>query len=659
MKTNCNSECFGISSKTIFFILFLSVGLFASVANAQSLATDQADYAPNSTATISGFGFQIGENVTMQVTYADGSPLPAPYSNTWVVTADVNGSFITTWIVCNCPWASLVATANGDGGSYADVYFTDSGVDFQQAGNENHPTDPINWLNGIAQSNTSDYFEGMGTPQRIIFFDIPSTPGDNHTLTMEHQAVKGDNHAYDFMISWPQAIVTAANIGNGSLNELLNLDAQTCGLSISATAASVCAAAQALGAPPHANIALPVIPDAMGNPPNHDGTANVNDVITCFEAIYGDRTIEIRGNAPITASSVVFTGYTGTSTGDNYAAYTINWTSSATNIMIRLAGRSAVGAGSPCGYGQGFGAGGINGGPYHFKLHQLDGASLGSQDNQLTAPDEIESITCDSVDFSGPTSICPNSTGNVYSATVNGCTSASHNWFISNNTSGAVISGSNTGASVSVDAGSSCGGFNICDSVICGTDTVVCCYAVNVVDQTDPVFSNCTQGSDLGCNPTVPTCGNQTAPSATDNCGTPTVTCSAGSIINTSTCSRSRTITWTATDACGNTSTCSATWTWTEDTTPPVLVNCPTGSDLGCNPTIPTCANITPPTATDNCGGTPTVTCSAGSIISTSTCGRSRTITWTATDDCANTSTCSATWTWTEDTTPPVLSNCP
>ena len=70
-----------------------------------------------------------------------------------------------------------------------------------------------------------------------------------------------------------------------------------------------------------------------------------------------------------------------------------------------------------------------------------------------------------------------------------------------------------------------------------------------------------------GCNPgTLPSCANVTA---TDNCGTPNVVCAPGAI--TGGCNKSQTFTYTATDACGNSAVGTATYTWKEDTTNPVL----------------------------------------------------------------------------------------
>jgi hypothetical protein len=88
------------------------------------------------------------------------------------------------------------------------------------------------------------------------------------------------------------------------------------------------------------------------------------------------------GNESISSFNIVFNGYDGSATGDNYAWYTITWTSASTDVMIKLSGHVATGSGL-CGYGACYGAGDINGGPYHFKLESLDNHSLGNRDNQV------------------------------------------------------------------------------------------------------------------------------------------------------------------------------------------------------------------------------------------------------------------------------------
>src|ERR1051325_7809848 len=212
MKTS-TADCSGFVKfcKAFLFTLLLSAGMLAS-ANAQTLTSDHLDYAPGDVATLTGSGFQAGETVTVQVVNADGSPNSndAPFT----ITADANGGFVTLWLVpadSSALGELLLATADGQSsGLHAECTFTDAStfdtIDFHQASNENHPTDPISWINGILNPNNSDYSEGIGVPQRVIFTGIVATSGNTHSLTFGHQAVKSGTHAYDFLISWPQSV---------------------------------------------------------------------------------------------------------------------------------------------------------------------------------------------------------------------------------------------------------------------------------------------------------------------------------------------------------------------------------------------------------------------------------------------------------------------
>jgi hypothetical protein len=244
---------------------------------------------------------------------------------------------------------------------------------------------------------------------------------------------------------------------------------------------------------------------------------------------------------------------------------------------------------------------------------------------------------------------CPSSTGHIYTGPAG---QSAYAWsIISGN---ATIVGSSTSQSVSVTAGSPCGNF-VLQLITTGANgcTSTCNRTLHIVDTTPPVITFCPPGSNLGCNPTgIPGAGTATA---TDNCGTPTIGSVLGAAVNTGGCNWSRTRTYTATDACGNTATCAQVFTYVIDTTPPVFTFCPPGSNLGCNPTgVPAAGTAT---ATDVCS-TPTITSSLGSITSDG-CLRSQTRTYTATDACLNTATCTQVFTWTVDVTPPVFTFCP
>lgn len=115
--------------------------------------------------------------------------------------------------------------------------------------------------------------------------------------------------------------------------------------------------------------------------------------------MFGDRTIDIYGDAAITSATVTFDGYSDINQ-DSYANYSLTWTSTSTKVVILTAGHLAQSCTSAwcCGYGFGCGAGNITG-ACHFKLSNLDNNSLGNQDNQLhfigqfptvIAPEDVE-----------------------------------------------------------------------------------------------------------------------------------------------------------------------------------------------------------------------------------------------------------------------------
>jgi hypothetical protein len=80
-----------------------------------------------------------------------------------------------------------------------------------------------------------------------------------------------------------------------------------------------------------------------------------------------------------------------------------------------------------------------------------------------------------------------------------------------------------------------------------------CTQAYSIADNAPPTFTGSYTTVALGCNPASPAASLGTA-TATDGCGATTITSSDGSVISTS-CDRSQTRTFTARDACNNTST--------------------------------------------------------------------------------------------------------
>lgn len=186
------------------------------------------------------------------------------------------------------------------------------------------------------------------------------------------------------------------------------------------------------------------------------------------------------------------------------------------------------------------------------------------------------------------------------------------------------------------------------------SNTSTCTFTVTVIDTVKPVISGCPTNITASSIPSA--CGSTVtwvAPTATDNCGSVTVTSThnSGDFFPVGT----TTVSYTFTDANNNSSICSFTVTVT-DTIKPVISGCPGNITSPNNSTA--CGNTitwTLPTASDNCGiQSFTSTHTPGSFFPVGT----TTVTYTATDIHNNVTTCSFTVTI-NDTTQPVIATCP
>jgi hypothetical protein len=189
----------------------------------------------------------------------------------------------------------------------------------------------------------------------------------------------------------------------------------------------------------------------------------------------------------------------------------------------------------------------------------------------------------------------------------------------------------------------------------CG-NTATATQAITVVDNTPPTLSGVGGPSTINC-PATPTFSS---PTASDGCGTASVTFTDATTPGT--CANNYTITRTfkATDACGNTATATQAIT-VVDNTPPTLSGVGGPSTINC----PATPSFSSPTASDGCG---TASVTFTDATTPGTCANNYTITrtFTATDACGNTATASQAIT-VVDNTPPTLSgvggpssiNCP
>jgi hypothetical protein len=163
-----------------------------------------------------------------------------------------------------------------------------------------------------------------------------------------------------------------------------------------------------------------------------------------------------------------------------------------------------------------------------------------------------------------------------------------------------------------------------------------CSFDVTVIDNTKPVISNIPSNITLNSNTENPLSCTQvatwSAPTATDNCGG-TINMSSDYTSGQSFPVGTTTVNYTFTDLANNVSTTSFTVTVVDDTKP-VISGAPSSMTVYSNDIAPTsCCQVVSwlaPSATDNCGGTVSVTTSTapGSVFTQGT----TTVTYTFND---------------------------
>jgi len=330
-----------------------------------TITTNKNKYVVGETVLISGSDFLSDHTIYLNVTRDD------VLAAEWEVLSNQVGIFDTFYVI-DISGKHFEITAT-DGTNTASTTFVDPGpvvVDYRQCSND---TGICIWINGILQQNNSIYFEGDFVPQRTIFTGIHTTTGDLHSLDFSSEFTKGGVHAFDFLVGYDQGPNNAA----GSLTE--------CGVNIGppATLGATCSTIR--GGANSFTFNIPV--DTFIS---KDGLISTR--IAEFVTVHQQPTMTLFGNSPISTASLAITHtvVNGADTGDSDTLYTLSWQSASTEILIELAGHLAMSGdptSNPLTWGSALGAGSISGGPYHFKLMTLDGASLGNQDNQIKGAD--------------------------------------------------------------------------------------------------------------------------------------------------------------------------------------------------------------------------------------------------------------------------------
>ncbi len=173
---------------TAIVTLFTVLGVFGQA----TLVSDEPDYAPGSTATFTGNGFQPGEFVKMQVLHADDTPNTGLDHEVWYVTASVFGSFVTTWHVCedDCLGSTLRAYADGQSsGLQAYVEFTDGNVRFNTTGLPTGINVTVNYSYPVSNTGSVTFStSGSGNSSNIV---VPN--GTNFTYTFPSTISNGSD----------------------------------------------------------------------------------------------------------------------------------------------------------------------------------------------------------------------------------------------------------------------------------------------------------------------------------------------------------------------------------------------------------------------------------------------------------------------------------
>jgi hypothetical protein len=380
-------------------LVLTSLAVGPATAGVATLATDKPDYQPGEIVHLTGTGYSAGASYDVPVRRPDGSIIIGDGSGTagWdTVVADASGNLTYDYhldgILGTYEARTYASPWSGDWNEVplASATFTDGfvQVDFRQCANDDAPTPPnvCHWINSILTPANSNYFEGMSVPQRTIFTGIDPTTDDEHSLTFTTDATQGGAHAYDWLTSYDQAVQAAIDSG------LPGLDLNPCGPEIGPPADldDLC-----VGLRGAFSIDVEVPDDPFVSGSFSTGTGSTQDRIDAYEEHYGNRTITIYGDAPFASASLTLVHVDsnldpladGGDTGNSQILYRLEWVSASENVLIEMAGHLSVGAGGfGEGWGTGFGASDIEGGPYHFQLEQFDDEpGLGQQDNQIMA----------------------------------------------------------------------------------------------------------------------------------------------------------------------------------------------------------------------------------------------------------------------------------
>jgi hypothetical protein len=487
-------------------------------------------------------------------------------------------------------------------------------------------TDPADWVNGNAGASQAHYREGYSIAYRLVLTNLANGP---HNVKIEWDIKNGGKNAIDYITYYNR-----------------------------------------INSPNHFVVFghNPEVIDPTGAAPGSDSKDLVTGLTTTtpFQIPRPNNTSPTTATASFEALPLAerqMTVYNGTGvvmTYDSEGSLAASNSSTRLNIAFSTSMPTVVLAwgghiASAQDWGAGNSASSVSGSPYHTRLISLDGTG-GNQDRSLSASAVIVDCATCSV---GVATTAECGTQKVHTSTIGAggvCDTPQHSWSFVSNTSGATFATATNLASVTVNVGTGCSsssvGYTVRDTITCSGcttgSTIFCDQQVTVSDTTNPVIGSPGTSGSIQC-PNSPVF---TAPTATDNCSTPIVSV-VSDVTTPSGCTGvySRTVTWKATDACGNMSGNVSQTIMVVDTTAPTIGAAGADATIQC-PATPV---FTPPTASDTCGGATVHQLSDTTTPGSCAGSYSRTKTWDATDCSGNHSATRSQTITVEDHTAPVI----
>jgi len=192
---------------------------FAQTVYTPVLTSDKPDYAPLSTAVFYGVGYQPFEQVILKVknisrpcntVSADSSYLP------WTVQANSSGAFTTTWTVCDCAGDSLRLKGTGvSSAAIAYLYFKDSPKMGSMSITTQSPN-PVVAGNSAGYTLTVNRGNESSSGGNINFTYAITWPNTPAGVTVNFNPALGDMNANQNTVSNQMTITTTGATAGGS-----------------------------------------------------------------------------------------------------------------------------------------------------------------------------------------------------------------------------------------------------------------------------------------------------------------------------------------------------------------------------------------------------------------------------------------------------------